>query len=155
MTIYRMDHVGAVVEDLAAAIAFFVELGLELEGETSVEGQFPDDLLGLEGVRADIAVVRTPDGHSRVELSTFHSPATTSTAPRAPAETPGIPRLTFVVDAVHDVLDRLRAHGAELVGEVTQYKDIYLYAYIRGPEGIIIGLVEELSDQVARSSSGS
>lgn len=155
MTIYRMDHVGVVVEDLAAAIAFFVELGLELEGETSVEGQFPDDLLGLEGVRADIAVVRTPDGHGRVELSTFHSPATTSTAPRTLVETPGIPRLTFVVDAVHDVLGRLRAHGAELVGEVAQYRDIYLYCYIRGPEGIIIGLVEELSDPVAKGSSGS
>ena len=144
MTIQRMDHVGVVVEDLSAAITFFAELGLELEGEASVDGQFPDDLLGLEGVRADIAVVRTPDGHGRVELSTFHSPAGTSTAPRAPVDTPGIPRLTFVVDDVHDVLDRLRVHGAELVGKVAQYKDVYLYAYIRGPEGLIIGLVEEL-----------
>ena len=144
VTISRMDHVGVVVEDLVAAVAFFVELGLELEGEATVGGQWADDLLGLDGVRADIAMVRTPDGHSRVELSTFHSPVATSTGPRAPVNTPGIPRLTFVVDAVDDVLDRLRAHRAELVGEVAQYKDIYRYCYIRGPDGIIIGLVEEL-----------
>ena len=144
VTISRMDHVGVVVEDLAAAIAFFVELGLELEGEATVGGQWADDLLGLDGVRADIAMVRTPDGHSRVELSTFHSPVATSTGPRAPVNTPGIPRLTFVVDAVDDVLDRLRPHGAELVGEVAQYKDIYRYCYIRGPDDIIIGLVDEL-----------
>nr|WP_261554592.1 VOC family protein [Frankia tisae] len=139
-----MDHTGFVVTDLAAAIAFFVELGLELEGETAVEGAWVDQLLGLEGVRADIAVVRTPDGHGRVELSTFHSPVATSTAPRAPLNTPGIPRLTFVVDTVDDVLARLRAHGAELVGEVAQYEDYYRYCYVRGLEGIIIGLVEEL-----------
>jgi catechol 2,3-dioxygenase-like lactoylglutathione lyase family enzyme len=145
MTVYRIDHVGVVVADLEAAIAFFLELGLELEGEAEVGGKWADDLLGLDGVRADIAVVRTPDGHGRVELSKFHSPVATSTGPRAPVDTPGIPRLTFVVDAVDDVLDRLRAHGAELVGEVAQYKDIYRYCYIRGPEGIIIGLVEELS----------
>ena len=144
VTISRMDHVGVVVEDLAAAVAFFVELGLELEGEATVGGQWADDLLGLDGVRADIAMVRTPDGHSRVELSTFHSPVATSSGPKAPVNTPGIPRLTFVVDAVDDVLDRLRPHGAELVGEVAQYKDIYRYCYIRGPDGIIIGLVEEL-----------
>ncbi len=144
MTVYRMDHVGVVVEDLAAAIAFFVELGLELEGEATVEGEWVDQLVGLEGVRADLAFVRTPDGHGRVELSKFHSPVATGTAPRAPVNTPGIPRLTFFVDAVDDVLDRLRAHGAELVGEVAQYEDFYLYCYVRGPDGIIIGLVEEL-----------
>ena len=144
MTIYRMDHAGVVVEDLAAAIAFFVELGLELEGEAAVEGEWVDQLVGLDGVRADIAVVRTPDGHGRVELSTFHTPVATCSAPRAPMNTPGIPRLTFVVDAVDDVLDRLRAHGAELVGEVAQYGDIHRYCYLRGPDGIIIGLVEEL-----------
>jgi catechol 2,3-dioxygenase-like lactoylglutathione lyase family enzyme len=144
MTVHRIDQVGVVVEDLAAAVAFFVELGLELEGETTVEGEFPDRLLGLDGVRADIAVVRTPDGQGRVELSTFHTPAATSAAPRAPVNTPGIPRLTFVVDAVDDLLERLRPHGAELLGEVTEYKDIYRYGYVRGPDGIIIGLVEEL-----------
>ncbi|MFD9548808.1 VOC family protein [Nocardia salmonicida] len=144
MSIHRMDHVGIVVEDLAAAVAFFVELGLELEGEATVGGQWADELLGLDGVRADIAVVRTPDGHSRVELSTFLSPTTTSAAPKASVNTPGIPRLTFVVDDVDDVLGRLRAHGAELVGAVARYEDIYRYSYVRGPEGIIIGLVEEL-----------
>ena len=144
MTIQRMDHVGFVVEDLAAAIAFFVELGLEREGETVVEGEWVDQLVGLEGVRADIAVVRTPDGHGRVELSTFHTPVATSTAPSAPVNTPGIPRLTFAVDDVDDVLDRLRAHGAELVGEVAHYEGIYRYCYVRGPAGVIIGLAEEL-----------
>ena len=144
MTISRMDHVGVVVEDLTAAIAFFLELGLELEGEATVEGEWADQLIGLDDVRADIAVVRTPDGRGRVELSTFHTPVATSTAPRAPVNTPGIPRLTFVVDAVDDVLHRLRAHGAELVGVVAQYGDTYRYCYVRGPDGIIIGLVEEL-----------
>lgn len=144
MTIYRMDHAGVVVEDLAAAIAFFVELGLELEGETAVEGEWVDQLVGLDGVRADIAMLRTPDGHGRVELSTFHTPVATIAAPRAPVNVPGIPRLTFVVDDVDDVLDRLRAHGAELVGEVARYEDYCRYCYVRGPEGVIIGLVEEL-----------
>src|SRR3954465_8165770 len=144
MTVKRMDHVGVVVEDLAAAIAFFVELGLELEGEAAVEGEWVDQLLRLDGVRADTAVVRTPGGPRRGALSTFHTPVPTSSAPRAPVNTPGIPRLTFVVDAVDDVFDRLRAHGAELVGEVAQYRDIYRYCYVRGPDGIIIGLVEEL-----------
>ncbi|WP_329037833.1 VOC family protein [Streptomyces sp. NBC_01725] len=144
MMIYRMDHVGFVVEDLAAAVAFFVELGLELEGEAAVEGEWVDQLVGLDGVRADLAFVRTPDGHSRVELSTFHTPAATGVAPRAPVNTPGIPRITFAVDAVDDVLHRLRAHGAELVGEVAQYANFYRYCYVRGPEGVIIGLVEKL-----------
>ncbi len=140
----RMDHAGVVVEDLAAAVAFFVELGLEVEGETTVEGEWVDQLVGLEGVRADLAFVRTPDGRGRVELSTFQTPAATSGAPRAPVNTPGIPRLTFVVDGLDDVLERLGPHGAELVGELAQYEDIYRYCYIRGPAGVIIGLVEEL-----------
>ncbi len=144
MTVSRMDHVGVVVEDLAAAIAFFVELGLELEGEATVEGEWADRLIALDGVRTDIAMLRTPDGHSRVELSTFQRPVADASAPRAPVNVPGIPRLTFVVDAVDDVLERLRPHGAELVGEVAQYEDIYRYAYTRGPAGVIIGLVEEL-----------
>lgn len=144
MTVHRMDHVGIVVGDLASAVAFFVELGLELEGETTVEGPWVDQLIGLDGVRADMAFVRTPDGHSRVELSTFHTPLTTSTAPREPVNTPGIPRLTFVVDDLDDVLRRLRPHGADLVGEVARYEDYCRYAYVRGPEGVIIGLVEEL-----------
>ena len=144
MTVRRMDHVGVVVEDLAAAIAFFVELGLELEGEATVEGEWVDRLGGLDGVRADLAFVRTPAGHRRVELSTFRTPVATVAAPRAPVNTPGIPRLTFSVDAVDDVLDRLRAHGADLVGEVSQYGDVYRYCYVRGPAGVVIGLVEDL-----------
>ncbi|WP_062996486.1 VOC family protein [Nocardia mikamii] len=144
MTIHRMDHAGIVVEDLATAVAFFLELGMELEGEATVGGPWADDLLGLEGVRADIAVVRTPDGNSRVELSTFRSPQPISAAPPAPVNTAGTLRLTFVVDDVAAVLDRLRAHGAELVGAIARYEDIYRYCYVRGPDGILIGLVEEL-----------
>ena len=151
MTVYRMDHVGVVVEDLAAAIAFFVELGLELEGQAAVEGEWVDQLLGLDGVRADLAVVRTPDGHGRVELSTFHTPAAAGSAPRAAVNTPGIPRLTFAVDDVDDVLDRLRPHGAELVGEVAQYKAFYRYCYVRGPEGIVVGLVQDLRSSTTPS----
>ena len=144
MTVKRLDHAGIVVEDLAAAIAFFVELGLELEGEATVEGEWADQLIGVDGVRADIAMLRTPDGHSRVELSTFLSPVATSGVTTAPVNTPGIPRLTFVVDTFDDVFDRLRPLGAELVGEVAEYEDIYRYGYVRGPGGVIIGLVEEL-----------
>jgi catechol 2,3-dioxygenase-like lactoylglutathione lyase family enzyme len=144
MTVLRMDHAGVVVEDLAAAIAFFVELGLELEGQTTVEGEWVDELVGLDGVRADLAFLRTPDGHGRVEVSTFQAPVATSGPPRAPVNTPGIPRLTFVVDDVADVLERLRPHGGELVGELTQYDDRYRYCYVRGPAGVILGLIEEL-----------
>ena len=144
MTIIRMDHVGYVVEDLEAAVAFFVELGLELEGETTVGGAWADQLIGLDGVRADIAFLRTPDGHSRVELSTFQSPVSTAGPPRAPVNVPGIPRITFFVDDVDAIFDRLRPHGAELVGEVAQYEDIYRYAYVRGPAGVIIGLCQDV-----------
>jgi catechol 2,3-dioxygenase-like lactoylglutathione lyase family enzyme len=144
MTVHRMDHAGVVVEDLAAAIAFFVELGLELEGETTVEGEWADRLIGLDGVRADIAMLRVPGGQGRVEVSTFQTPPATGGAQRAPVNTPGIPRLTFVVDDIDDVLGRLRPHGAELVGEVAQYEDILRYGYVRGPAGVILGLVEEL-----------
>jgi catechol 2,3-dioxygenase-like lactoylglutathione lyase family enzyme len=143
--IKRMDHTGVVVEDLAAAVAFFVELGMAVEGQATVEGKWADQLIGLDGVRADIAFLKTPDGHGRVELSTFRSPVTTTPAPRAPVNVPGIPRLTFVIDDVDDVFDRLRPHGAELVGEVAQYEQYCRYAYVRGPAGVIIGLVEELN----------
>jgi catechol 2,3-dioxygenase-like lactoylglutathione lyase family enzyme len=146
MTIYRMDHAGVVVEDLAAAIAFFVELGLELEGEAAVEGEWVDQLVGLDGVRADIAVVRTPDGHGRVELSRFHRPPAVRAEPEsAPANALGMRRIMFMVDDVDDVVTRLRSHGAELVGEIAQYEDIYRLCFVRGPEGIIIGLSEQLS----------
>ncbi|HKT56347.1 MAG TPA: VOC family protein [Microbacterium sp.] len=144
MTVTRMDHVGFVVEDLAAAVAFFVELGLELEGEATVGGAWVDKLLALDDVRADIAVVRTPDGSGRVELSTFERPVATEPAPRAAVNVPGIPRLTFVVDDVEETLRRLRPLGGELVGEVAQYAQLYRYGYVRGPAGVILGLVEEL-----------
>ena len=145
MTIQRMDHVGVVVVDLAAAIAFFVELGLELEGEAAVEGHWVDRLVGLDDVRADIAVVRTPDGHGLLELTKFHTPTAVSAEPNAPANTPGIRRIMFAVEDIEDVLARLHAHGAELVGELEQYEDSYRLCYVRGPEGIIVALAEQLS----------
>jgi catechol 2,3-dioxygenase-like lactoylglutathione lyase family enzyme len=146
MTIQRMDNVSIVVDDLAATIAFFVELGLELEGEAPVEGDWVDRVVGLEGVRVDIAMMRTPDGHGRLELTKFHRPTAVSAEPKiAPANTLGIRRIMFAVDDIEDVLARLRAHGAELVGEVAQYEDKYLLCYVRGPEGIIVALAEQLS----------
>jgi catechol 2,3-dioxygenase-like lactoylglutathione lyase family enzyme len=144
MNVKRMDHAGIVVEDLAAAIAFFVELGLELEGQTTVEGEFADRLVGVENVRADMAMLRTPDGHSRVELSTFITPEATTGTTKLPVNTPGIPRLAFVIDSVDETFDALRPHGAELVGEVAEYEGIYRYGYVRGPGGVIIGLIQEL-----------
>jgi catechol 2,3-dioxygenase-like lactoylglutathione lyase family enzyme len=145
MTIQRMEHVGVVVDDLAAATAFFVELGLELEGEAQVEGRWVDHVVGLEGVRADIAVVRTPDGHGRLELTKFHTPTAASAEPNAPANTPGIRHITFAVEDIEDVIARLHAHGAELVGELEQYEDNYRLCFVRGPEGIIVELAEQLS----------
>jgi catechol 2,3-dioxygenase-like lactoylglutathione lyase family enzyme len=145
MTIQRMDNVSIVVQDLAAAIAFFVELGLELEGETTVEGRWVDRVVGLDGVRADIAVVRTPDGHGGVELTRFHTPAAVGAQPNAPANTLGIRRIMFAVDDIEDVLGRLQAHGAQLVGQLEQYEDSYRLCYVRGPEGILVALAEQLS----------
>jgi len=145
MTIQRMDNVGIVVDDLAAATAFFVELGLELEGEATVEGRWVDRIVGLDGVRSDIAMLRTPDGHGRLELSKFHTPPARNTDPNAPVNTLGIRRIMFAVDDIEDVLARLQAHGAELVGEVVQYEDKYRLCYVRGPEGIMIALAEQLS----------
>jgi catechol 2,3-dioxygenase-like lactoylglutathione lyase family enzyme len=140
----QMHNVGIVVDDLEAAIAFFAELGLELEGETTVEGQLVDRLIALNGVRSDIAMMRTPDGHNRLELSKFQSPTATSAERNAPVNTLGIRRIMFAVEDLKEVLTRLQAHGAELVGEVVQYEDIYLLCYVRGPEGILIGLAEPL-----------
>ena len=145
MTIQRMDHVGVVVDDLEAAIAFFVELGMELEGETPVEGRWVDRVVGLDDVRGDIAMMRTPDGHGRLELTKFHTPAAASAEPNAPPNTLGIRRIMFAVDDIEDVLARLHTHGAELVGEVAQYEDSYRLCYVRGPEGIIVALAEQLS----------
>ena len=144
MTIQRMDHVGIVVDDLAAATAFFVELGLKLQGEGSVEGAWVDRVVGLEGVRAEIAMVETPDGHGRLELTKFHAPSHQGGDRQAPANTPGIRHLTFEVDDIDAVVARLRARGAELVGEVERYEDIYRLCYVRGPEGIIVELAEQI-----------
>ena len=145
MTLKRMDNVLIVVDDLEAAKAFFFELGMELEGEMLLEGPWVDRVVGLENVRSEIAMMRTPDGHGRVELSKFHAPAAVRVEPKnAPANTLGIRRIMFAVDDIEDVVARLRAHGAELVGEVTQYEDKYRLCFIRGPEGIILGLAEEL-----------
>ena len=145
MTLKRMDNVLIVVDDLEAAKAFFVELGMELEGETSVEGPSVDSLIGLKDVRAILALMRTPDGHGRIELDKFHTPAAVRGEPKnAPVNTLGIRRIMFAVDDIDDVVARLRAHGAELVGEVTQYEDLYRLCYIRGPEGIIVALAEQL-----------
>jgi catechol 2,3-dioxygenase-like lactoylglutathione lyase family enzyme len=146
MTIKRMDNVLIVVEDLQAATAFFAELGMELEGETQVEGPWVDRTVGLDGVRADITMMRTPDGHGRVELSQFHTPpAVRAERENAPSNALGMRRIMFTVDDIDDVVARLRSHGAELVGEIAQYRDIYRLCFVRGPEGIIIGLAEQLS----------
>ncbi len=143
MAIRRMDSVLVVVDDLEAAKAFFAELGMELEGEAPIEGPWADRVVGLDGVRADIALMRTPDGHGRVELTRFHSPPAVTSEP-APANALGIRRIMFAVDDIDDVLARLRTHGAELVGGIAQYGDSYRLCFVRGPEGIIIGLAEEL-----------
>ena len=146
MTLQRMDNVLIVVDDLEAAKAFFAELGMELEGETTVEGPWAGRVVGLDDVRADIAMMRTPDGHGRVELSKFHRPAAVRIEPEnAPSNALGIRRIMFAVDDIDDVVARLRSHGAELVGEIARYEDIYRLCYRRGPEGIIIGLAEQLS----------
>jgi catechol 2,3-dioxygenase-like lactoylglutathione lyase family enzyme len=144
MAIQRMDHVGIVVDDLVAATAFFVELGLELEGEATVEGRWVDRVNGLVGVRSDIVMMRTPDRHGRLELSKYHTPSGPGGDPRAPANALGIRHVTFAVQGIDDILDRLRAHGAELVGELEQYENSYRLCYIRGPEGIILELAEQI-----------
>jgi catechol 2,3-dioxygenase-like lactoylglutathione lyase family enzyme len=146
MTIQRMDNVAIVVADLEAAIDFFVELGLELEGTGLVEGPWVDATVGLEGVRCEIAMMRTPDGHSRLELSRFHSPPVLRRTPDpAPVNALGYLRVMFAVDDIRAVVARLEAHGAALVGEIARYRDAYLLCYIRGPEGIIIGLAQQLA----------
>jgi catechol 2,3-dioxygenase-like lactoylglutathione lyase family enzyme len=139
-----MDHVGIVVEDLTAAIEFFVELGLELRGGGPVEGEWVDRVVGLEGVRTEIAMLQTPDGHGRVELAKFDSPSGLGGDTAAPANAPGIRHITFAVEDIDAVIAGLRARGAELVGELERYKDSYRLCYVRGPEGIIVELAEEL-----------
>jgi len=144
MTIQRMDHVGIVVDDLAAATAFFVELGFKPQGDGQVEGGWVDRIVALEGVQVDFAMVETPDGHGRLELIKFHAPSGPGGDRHAPANTPGLRHLAVAVDDIDAVLARLRARGAELVGEVERYEDIYRLCYVRGPEGIIVELAERI-----------
>ncbi len=144
MTIQRMDHVGIVVDDLAAATAFFLELGLKLQGEGLVQGGWVDRVVGLEGVRAEIVMVETPDGHGRLELTKFHAPSGRGGDQHAPANTPGIRHVTFAVDDLDAAIARAQASGAELVGEVERYRDSYRLCYLRGPEGIIVELAERI-----------
>ncbi|MFJ5643342.1 VOC family protein [Streptomyces sp. NPDC093223] len=146
MAIQRMDNVGIVVEDLDAAVAYFEELGMELEGRAQVEGPVADRCTGLDGVRCDIAMLRTPDGHSRLELARYRSPAAIGDGPRdRPHNILGTHRVMFAVDDIEDTVARLRPHGAELLGGIARFEDSYLLCYVRGPEGVIVGLAQQLT----------
>ncbi|MEU7017625.1 VOC family protein [Streptomyces sp. NPDC046385] len=146
MTLQRMDNVGIVVEDLDAAVAFFTELGMEVEGRAQIEGLFADQSVGLDGVRSDIAMMRTPDGHAKLELAQYHNPAAIRDgAHNPPPNTLGLHRVMFAVDDIDDTIARLRPHGAELIGEVARYQDIYRLCYLRGPSGILLALAEQIS----------
>ena len=144
MTVKRLDNVGIVVEDLDAAIGFFTELGLELEGRAPVEGAWADAVTGLRDMRVEIAMMRTPDGHGRLELSRFLAPPVVADHRGAPVNALGYLRVMFAVEDIDETLARLGRLGARLVGEVARYKDLYRLCYIRGPEGILIGLAEEI-----------
>ncbi|HEY4101763.1 MAG TPA: VOC family protein [Gemmatimonadales bacterium] len=148
MTVKRMDNVGIVVESLDVAIAFFTELGLTLEGRTTVEGEWAGRVTGLHPMRVEIALMRTPDGHSRLELSRFLTPAVAEDHRIAPVNALGYLRVMFTVSDLDDTLARLRRHGAQLVDEVVQYENVYRLCYIRGPEGLLIGLAEEIGAAV-------
>ncbi|MDX8124772.1 VOC family protein [Janthinobacterium sp. GMG2] len=149
MTVKRMDNVGIVVEDIDAAIAFFTELGLVLEGRAPVEGEWADGVTGLHGMRVEIAMMRTPDGHSRLELSRFLAPPVVADHRNAPVNALGYLRVMFTVENIDDTLVRLVKRGAKLVGEVVQYENMYRLCYIRGPEGILIGLAEQLGQKTS------
>ena len=145
MTIQRMDNVAIVVDDLDAAVAFFTELGMESEGQAQIEGLFADRTVGLDGVRTEIAMLRTPDGHGRLELTKYYIPAAIGAEPEnPPPNTLGLHRIMFAVDDIHGTIARLRAHGAELLGEVAQYEDSFLLCYLRGPAGIIVALAQQI-----------
>jgi catechol 2,3-dioxygenase-like lactoylglutathione lyase family enzyme len=144
MTLKRMDNVGIVVDDLEATIAFFQELGLDLEGRATIEGEWAGRVTGLGDQHVEIAMMRMPDGHGRIELSRFLRPPTVADHRNAPVNALGYLRVMFAVDDIDETLERLRKHGAQLVGEVVQYKDVYRLCYIRGPEGILIGIAQEL-----------
>ena len=149
MTVKRMDNVGIVVEDIEAAIAFFTELGLVLEGRAPVEGDWADGVTGLHGMRVEIAMMRTPDGHSRLELSRFLAPPVVADHRNAPVNAFGYLRVMFTVEDIDDTLVRLVKRGAKLVGEVVRYENMYRLCYIRGPEGILIGLAEQLPQKTS------
>jgi catechol 2,3-dioxygenase-like lactoylglutathione lyase family enzyme len=144
MTVQRLEHIGIVVDDLAAATAFFVALGLEVEGEASVEGSLVDRINGLEGVRADIVMLRTPGGGSRLELAKYRSPSHDGNDGPALPNAPGVRHVLFVVDDIEESLAALRAHGGELVGELVNYEDSYWLCYVRGPAEIIVELAEKI-----------
>ena len=150
MTVKRMDNVGIVVEDLDAAIGFFTELGLELEGRATVEGDWADGVTGLRGMRVEIAMMRTPDGHNRLEISRFLAPPVAADHRNAPVNALGYLRVMFTVEDLDETLARLRRRGAALVGKVVQYADTYRLCYVRGPEGILIGLAQQLEQRAAR-----
>jgi catechol 2,3-dioxygenase-like lactoylglutathione lyase family enzyme len=144
MAIKRMDHAGIVVEDLAAATRFFLDLGLEVEGKGSVQGEWADRIVGLDGVHSELVMLKTADGERRLELVKFHSPASKGGDGNAPANAPGIRHLAFVVEDIEGVVAGLRERGVELVGEVVRYESSYVLCYVRGPEGIIVELAEEI-----------
>jgi catechol 2,3-dioxygenase-like lactoylglutathione lyase family enzyme len=145
MAIQRMDNVAIVVDDLGAAVAFFTELGMELEGSAQIEGRWADRAVGLDGVQSEIAMMRTPDGHGKLELTRYHTPAAAGAGPgNPPPNTLGLHRVMFAVDDIHDTVARLRGHGAELLGEVAQYESSFLLCYLRGPAGIIVALAEQI-----------
>ena len=152
MTVKRMDNVGIVVEDIDAAIEFFAELGLELEGRAPIEGDWADGVTGLRDMRVEIAMMRTPDGHSRLEMSRFGAPPVVADHRSAPVNALGYLRVMFTVEDLDDTLDRLGKRGAKLVGEVVQYEDMYRLCYIRGPEGILIGLAQQFGQQTSRAN---
>ncbi len=144
MAVKRMDNIGIVVEDLEATVDFFVELGLELEGRATIEGEWAGRVTGLGDQHVEVAMMRTPDGNSRLELSRFVRPPVVADHRNAPVNALGYLRAMFAVDDIHETLERLRPHGAELVGEVVDYQDVYRLCYIRGPEGLLVGLAQEL-----------
>ena len=145
MALKRMDNVAIVVDDLDAAMAFFAELGMELEGRQTVEGSTVERVVGLDDVRSEIAMMRTPDGHGRLELTKYHRPTAVSATPTiAPPNTLGLHRVMFAVDDIKDAVTRLQTHGAELLDEIAQYEDLFLLCYLRGPAGVIVALAEQL-----------
>ena len=147
MAVLRMDNVLVVVEDLEAAIAFFVELGMELEGRMELEGEWVDRTIGIDGAKDEIATLRTPDGHARLELTQFEQPAAVGPSPKdLPVNALGYRRIMFAVDDLDDTLARLRTHGAELVRDIVEYEDLYRMCFIRGPGGILLGLAQPLRE---------